>query len=229
MSPRARVLIACTAALFLSSPGLANAGPKAAKAKKTKKAPAAKKDKRIHAGMRSGSDIARGRRVSVAGPSGKIERTRKAEANVNSAEASAPASAKAAATTPFEISLQTVRDEVTKIAPSGSGKISVSYAVGPRGRLRNIMVIGFDSKLDVHLEGVLAKQVFPRRYAGQRFNTTLVVRASAKARSPKSPRSPRSAARPRRPRSVRPQTGRRSSKPLLAWSPSNCAHGRRWY
>jgi|GEM_PF-6139949 len=77
---------------------------------------------------------------------------------------------------PVESLLDDLRGQVVRAQPKARGKISVTFRVGRGGVPTNVLIFGFDDKLDVELEKQVQAARLPASYAGQQISTTLVFR-----------------------------------------------------
>lgn len=153
-----RLLLAAVAALLIA--------PRAASA-----------EKELHKRTRDGAGLASAKRVPATKRAPAKTRVKKAETRVGrGARVANKARKTIVVASPLDGALERVEQEVLAKHPKATGKVSISFTVGANGRLRNVLVFGFDDALDLALEKQLRRETLPRKYARQRINTTRVFR-----------------------------------------------------
>jgi len=137
---------------------------------------------RLHARMRAGAGIATAApAVGVMATTTVRAAKEESRVSVGAAVRQVVPTPRAASRSPLDLALERTRDAVLAHDPRAIGKISIAFTVGAHGRLRDVMVIGFDDALDQSLEAALRREVFPGAHAGQRINTTLTFRGGKAA------------------------------------------------
>ncbi len=134
-------------------------------------------EKELHKRTRDGAGLASVKRVTATKRAPVKQRAKKAETRVDRSRRITKVARKTAVVkSPLDGALEGVERAVLAKHPKATGKVSISFTVGAKGRLRNVMVFGFDNALDIALEKQLQQETLPRKYIGQRINTTRVFR-----------------------------------------------------